>query len=301
MVKLFRCLSVPPGKRFLTRIFTAVILADIILAATPASAITRVYLLGGQSNMAGLGGWDKPIYAPYNTPQTDVKFWSDRTASQWVNLQSGYGNYGSTNFGPEVSFGYAVNNKYPDDDIYLIKYGVSGTTLAVDWNPNGTGAKYNTFKTIVNAALSNLSKAGITYTIEGMLWMQGESDAQNSTYAANYKKNLTNLISVVRSNFSAPDMEFVIGRITTYYGTTANNTLVRSAQDAVADEVSNVSCFGTDDLSWAYGGHYGTDGQIELGIRFAEAVPEPGTLIMLAGALLGLSPCVRRKWKCTTS
>ena len=47
-----------------------------------------------------------------------------------------------------------------------------------------------------------------------MIWMQGESDANNSAYAAAYEANLTNLITAVRSDFSTPDMPFVVGRIT---------------------------------------------------------------------------------------
>jgi hypothetical protein len=46
----------------------------------------------------------------------------------------------------------------------------------------------------------------------------------------------------------------------------------------------------------AYFGHYGTQGQLDLGIAFANhVVPEPSPMMMAAGALAGLAACVWRK------
>lgn len=295
-----------------------VLLATVTLAVMPASAATKVFLLGGQSNMAGLGGYegddpycpdvpaDMPCPSPYDQPQTDVNFRSEQTAGQWVSLQPGYGYHwtpGGKTFGPEVSFGYALHNAFPNDDIYLIKYGASGTNLAVDWNPNGTGATYNTFKGIVTTAIADLSSRGLNPQIAGMIWMQGESDAYESNpnadaHSAAYAANLTNFIAKVRSDFAAPDMQFVLGRITTYWGTSANNTLVRTAQETVPGQVGHAAWIDTDDLTWAYVGHYGTEGQITLGTRFADEfvhAPEPSAFMLcITGALMALAAFWRR-------
>ena len=146
---------------------------SVFLTDAPGSAATRVYLLGGQSNMCGQGAYTSDLQAPYNAPQTAVKFWNN---NQWVALQGGFG-ITSSEFGPEVSFGYKIHSLYPKDNIYLVKYAVSSTTLAVDWNATGSGGpQYNAFKSTVQAAMQNLTAAGLSPSLAGMLWMQGESD-----------------------------------------------------------------------------------------------------------------------------
>ena len=295
-----------------------VVVMSLVWASVPALAATKVFLLAGQSNMAGLGGYegddpycpgvpaDQPCPSPYDQPQL-VKFWSDQTGGQWVNLQPGYGfhwNSGDETFGPEVSFGYAIHAAFPQDNIYLIKYAANDTNLAVDWNPNGSGSQYNVFKGIVAGAMANLNSRGLNPQYAGMIWMQGESDcyANNpdaDADSAAYAANLLNFIGNVRSDFASPDLPFVLGRITTYWGTPANNALVRTAQETVPGQVGDASWIDTDDLEWAYPGHYGTEGQIELGTRFANQfiqTPEPSAIVLAAtGVLLSAGYWWRRR------
>ena len=49
----------------------------------------------------------------------------------------------------------------------------------------------------------------------------------------------------------------------------------------------------------AFGGHFGTQGQIQLGLRFADALitPEPSTLILVATGLIALLAYAWRKRK----
>ena len=293
----------------------------------PAAASTFVFLMGGQSNMAGLGGFpndtpqpgygaDKPLPAPYDAIQTDVNFWNysgtllpnpwnsnginnPSVGTKWVALQNGFG-WEPVEFGPEVSFGYKLHSLLPNDEIYLVKLGVNGSDLANSWNPNGTGGNYNLFKSRVNAALANLTAAGKSPTVAGMVWMQGEGDAQSPAMYSAYETNLTNLITHVRTDFHAPDMRFAIGRITTYYDskpTPGGNAIVRRAQVNVANHVANCACINTDDLEWAYDGHYGTQGQIDLGIRFANAMvtPEPSSASLIGTGVLMATGCLCRK------
>ena len=272
-------------------VFTLVM--SLVCMAVPATAATKVFLIAGQSNAAGLGGYDSPIPPPYDVAQTDVRFWNYGPESQpdpvhginipgvgtgWVNLETGYG-HTPAEFGPEVSFGYALKNTFPDDDIYLVKYGLTSSSLAVHWNPWGTGSCYNQFAARVSNAMANLNGAGLAPTIAGMIWMQGESDAMVPAYAAAYETNLRNFINKVRSDVGTA-MPFVVGRITDYdgWGTPADNALVRSAQMTVPWQVGTAAWIDTDDLQWAYVGHYGTQGQIDLGTRFATelvGIPDP--------------------------
>ncbi len=253
-----------------------------------APAATLVYLLAGQSNMAGYQS-GLPS-APYDTTQ-NVKFWNYDN-NGWIDLRPGLGD-SANDIGPEVGFGYALKALHPDDDIYLVKWGVDSTSLAGPWNPNGSGAEYNTFKSRVNAALNNLS--GESPSVAGMIWMQGESDATSTTTANAYAANLTTLINTVRSDFATPDMPFVLGRITdlSVYPGFPGVTQVRAAQETVPGEVGHAAWINTDDLAInpAAPGHYNAQGQIELGLRFAnqlEAIPEPSTVALSALGLLAL-------------
>jgi hypothetical protein len=319
------------------RIYCISAIVLLLTCTAPAPAAVKVFLLGGQSNMAGVGGysgylgsnnppWTNPPYTVADAPcpsylanQSSVKFWNyndgispgstavhnPSTGNAWIKLQNGYG-YRGDQFGPELSFGYRLHELFPNDEIYLVKYGISGTDLGSQWNPYGSAEMFNTFKARAQAAINNLVGQGKTVDVEGMIWMQGESDCTNSSYAAAYAVNLKTLINKVRSDFSAYDganMKFVTGRITTmmypYYATLPNCNLVRNAQVNMTDPatpnyVRNTAWFDTDDLTWAYYGHYGTEGQIKLGTRFADAfapVPEPSALALLAGALMGLVVC----------
>jgi hypothetical protein len=128
-----------------------------------------------------------------------------------------------------------------------------------------------------------------------MVWMQGESDTLRHDYAAAYGHNLSAFVSKVRTDFAAQNMPFVLGQITTYLWqgqvTTADNLLVRSAQATVPGQVGNASWISTDDLQInpAQPGHYGTQGQVDLGIRFAGQfvqTPEPSMLVLAGTGLL---------------
>jgi hypothetical protein len=280
----------------------------IVLVAAQATATTRVYLLAGQSNMEGVGGTDYgdvAIPSPYNVPQTAVHIWNDsayngnKYGNAWADLQKGFGD-GPNDFGPEVTFGYKLHQMYPNDKIYLIKYAVGATTLGGDWNPNGTGVCYNDFKTVVNLAMANLTTAGLSPKISGMIWMQGEGDC-SASYAPAYAANLTNLIAIARSDFATPNMRFALGRILTGWGTDPSyGQQVRAAQMTVPGLVGNAAWINTDDLEInpAQPRHYGTQGQIDLGLRFASAmVPEPSTLILAITGLSAAAGYWRRKRK----
>jgi len=179
-----------------------------------------------------------------------------------------------------VSFGYQLKKLYPQDDIYLIKSSTGGTNLALDWNPNpdSMGPQYKLFKARADAALANLAAAGKKPVIAGMIWMQGEDDSTVPANAKAYQDNLKNFIKKVRSDFAAPKMKFVLGRITymsKLWTTTDNIDTVRAAQQKIPEIDGNAAWFDTDDLKWSYYGHYGTQGQIELGLRFAKEFAPP--------------------------
>jgi hypothetical protein len=278
----------------------AALVISLVVPTMPARAEIKVFLMAGQSNMVG-AGYTSQLKSPYNATQPDVKIW--KYTGSWISLSPSFGDETdpplSGRFGPEISFGYTIDHLFPDDDIYLVKYAVNGTTLSYDWDPMRTDGLYNTLKTRAKAALANLTSAGKAYTIAGMLWMQGETDAKDLGSANAYQANLEEFITKVRADFSASDMKFVIGRISPPWATYTGK--VRTAQQAVAAKMTNVSWFNTDDLPIMDPNepnyHYNSAGQIELGIRFANqfVVPEPSTFALFGTGLAALAGYAWRK------
>lgn len=233
-------------------------------SAAPASQTSDVFLLGGQSNMVGIGVFAE-VPAPYSEPLPNVTIW-DGTA--WVSVPD-YAKKLPT-CGPEVSFAHAIAKLLPGHDIKLIKYGEGGTSLYQKWAPE-QGPQYILFMKTADAALANLREAGQKYKVDGMCWLQGESDAQENM-GKEYEKNLKAFIENMRTKFATPDMPFVIARVRDIYGhATGEAKIVRDAQDKIGRSVKNATCFNTDDCELqGNGAHYSTVGLIKIGDRFAD-------------------------------
>ena len=236
---------------------------DALSLNAVSSEKAKVFLLGGQSNMNGLGT-NSELTSPYNAAQTNVAFWS---AGDWVDLAPGFGS-DANYFGPEVSFGYTVKQALPTNDVYLVKHAVNGTALYNDWAP-GSGPQYLGFMSTARSAIADLEAGKIDYEIAGMLWLQGESDALENQGAA-YETNLRNFIADMRTQFDSPELPFYMARVREFYGTAEQSGLVRTAQVVVAESTEFVEWFDTDSYNpLIEGGHYNTEGEINIGIDFA--------------------------------
>ena len=223
--------------------------------------VVSVYLLGGQSNMVGQG-LSAELPADLAAPFPDVKIW--RYNDAFLDLQPD-----AEIFGSEITFGRGIASK-SEEEVYLIKEALGATSLAVDWNPQGTNNQHDVFVSRVDKALGALDLTGWDYRIEGMLWMQGEHDTYNPQYAADYQDNLLEFIDDMRSRYGQ-DLKFVIGRIQDDLPTGPENLLaVRTAQEMVAGSNPLNDWVDTDNLALLPDSvHFNTQGQIGLGYAFA--------------------------------
>jgi len=246
-----------------------------------------IYILAGQSNALGRGNAATlPSYL--DTTQSDVKIFHSSpdahlTSHSWESLAPGAG-YGSNaplndiEFGPELSFGYRMATTYPNRNIAIIKHARGGTHLYGQWS--ATGPRYSELKTFVARATTELTDNGDTYTMRGFLWQQGEADATNSTRAATYSANLTNLFSRVRTDFfGGQELPCTLGGLSnnqhsdiTVSGTDWNK--VRLAQEAAPTLSNRVAYFSTDNFVVRPTDiiHFDTDGQIAIGFGHADAM-----------------------------
>lgn len=243
-------------------------------ASAKETQTVKVFLLGGQSNMNGVGSEACDLAEPYNAPIPSVKLWNI-TGQGWsdlplLNAVLGPEKQTRAAFGPELSFGHAIAKTFPESDIRLVKYAANGTALYDDWAP-GKGKRYTAFMGEVKAALQDLTANDINYEISGMLWLQGESDAKEEM-GVDYEGNLLAFIEAVRAELGSPELPFMIARVRDFYGKGRHANMVREAQAFVAELDPNVGWFDTDDCgTLVKGGHYSSDGLIEIGKRFAES------------------------------
>ncbi|HEX7599445.1 MAG TPA: sialate O-acetylesterase [Polyangia bacterium] len=277
--------------------------ADAGDAGNTAKAV-RVFVLAGQSNACG-NAYVSPLPQALQTPQKSVLFYASGTLTEnpggvaqypshygWDVLKPGFGdqylyaNDPKHDFGPEVTFGHDMSAAHTGELLAIIKSAYTGTDLYNQWlsSPSASAAAgrpvgelWPKFTKTVTDALQALKDTGYAPDVRGMLWMQGEYDANTDQMGLAYEKNLTNFIADVRSLLGKPSMAVAIGKITT---TWPRSDLVRAAEDAVAAKVANVKAFDTDDIraqghmvdAW----HYDTVGMQTLGSRFATALQQLG-------------------------
>ncbi|MGJ8656137.1 MAG: sialate O-acetylesterase [Akkermansiaceae bacterium] len=244
-----------------------------------------IYLIGGQSNAEGRAV-NSNLPTALQGIQADVMLFND-VDGNWAALQPGTGGNtatggNSSQFGPEVTLGRTLADANPTRNIAIVKYGAGGTNLHTQWDPDDTGAdnKYDNFVTTVNNAIASLP-TGVTYSIKGMVWMQGENDAPAtggngvSPNALAYEANLTNFISSVRDEFGVPEMPFVIGQLGHLKDVPVANTnwtIVQSGQARVAALDPHVTMVINTGLPLKDLVHYNAEGQQTLGQNFANAL-----------------------------
>ncbi|MBC7913251.1 MAG: hypothetical protein H7Y07_03920 [Pyrinomonadaceae bacterium] len=258
-----------------------------------------VYLIGGQSNATGQG-YLKNLPKNFKIDTRVIIFHSGKPHLNsgvkpltWHPLRQA--SESPDRFGPELGFGNRIKELEPGKNIAIIKHAHSGTNLYAQWKPGNTttdstnwGPQYKDFVQTVDAALQALRKQGYKITIEGMLWQQGESDADKLEQNTNYGKNLAHFIQRVRQQFDAPKMKFVYGYVYPPPTTGIGPETIRKAQHDVAQKsktslsVKRAILVETDDLNHRADDpnspypkdhiHFGTLGTLELGIRMANAM-----------------------------
>lgn len=100
------------------------------------------------------------------------------------------------------------------------------------------------------------------------VWMQGERDAKVGWQAA-YYVSLRGTIEQLRTDLNFKNIAVVVGRLSDHMKGDAGWDAVRAAQEKVAADEPLAAWVDTDDLNGKEGLHYNRDGYAELGRRFA--------------------------------
>ncbi len=256
-----------------------------------------VILLAGQSNAAGCSrdeylkkNVSPEKYAEYETGYDNVyinHFTSGTNQSDgFVKCAARQGEAGGF-FGPELGLAEKLHEMYPERKFFIVKWAWGGTNLYDQWrspSSGGTGDLYRSFVEYVNNSIRHLKSKNYNVKIEGMCWMQGESDSIEEGIAKKYAKNLSNFIRDIRNEFSdyASDdgIAFVDAYIADSFFWTHYTELNKSKQTVADASPNNVVidtiAHGLSVVNEPEGGpdiaHYDSLSEIKLGHLFAEEV-----------------------------
>lgn len=249
--------------------------ALLLVVVTPAQGSSQpdverasfhLYLLAGQSNMAGRGAvteQDKKAH-----PRVFVLNRQNRWAPAVAPLH--FDKPAMVGVGPGLTFGKLLAEADPNVTIGLIPCAVGGSPIST-WKPHAYYKPVNVYP--YDDAIARCRIATQRGTLKGILWHQGESDS-NATDGPLYARRLTETISQFRHDLKAPNLLFVAGTfVDAYVARVAESRLVIDAIKTVAKADNNVlwisaaGLVSKDDLV-----HFNAEGARELGRRYAEAV-----------------------------
>ena len=274
-------------KRVSLSLTCSLLLSSLTIAMETREPI-RVFIFAGQSNMVGSDSKVDDIrrFPPFielEKPQANVKFSycigreNKLRSDGWVHLQPV-----NNVVGPELSFARAISEA-SEGPIAIIKCAAGGTHLGGDWNPDEPSGfeMYPLLLEEVTQALAALDRENLPWRLEGFMWHQGENDMFNEDYMNNYGENLSRFMECVRRDLKAPKLPFFVGELCTktIWGMDLRPRMYAISvgqKEAVARD-DHATYIPTSHVGVEIGGgvglhyHYGTLGQLEHGINYAQA------------------------------
>lgn len=225
----------------------------MLVVTTTASAAepgkVRVFILSGQSNMAGLDpniSFTPAVKKAF--PRDEIIVIKDAQGGQPIRRWY-------KNWRPAAGEAKAAQGAVAP------KSGKKGAAKPAAAN----GDLYDRLMTKVRPAIEGKKADSISF-----IWMQGESDAKQGDSAV-YADSLRGLIKQLRDDLKRPDTTVVIGRISDHYLGQPHGEAVRNAEVAVADGDKLAAWVDTDDLNGPKNDvHYTKPGYETLGKRFAD-------------------------------
>ena len=203
--------------------------------ASAADTTLQVFLLAGQSNMAGRGrveAQDSVVHPRVLRLDAQMKWVPAVDPLHWDKPAI-------VGVGPGRAFGLALAAREPGARIGLVPAAVGGSPIAT-WEPGAHDAATNTHP--YDDAMARLAVATRSGRLRAVLWHQGESDAtpERSTV---YAQKLRALIVRFRTATGNPELPFIIGQLGEFPGRpwTADTRRIDSVHRALPASMPNVA------------------------------------------------------------
>ncbi|XP_027092385.1 probable carbohydrate esterase At4g34215 [Coffea arabica] len=226
----------------------------------------NVFILAGQSNMAGRGGvidgiWDGIIPPecksnPFIRRLSANLSWEEATEPLHRDIDVNK----TCGIGPGMAFANSVLQGDPSSGyIGLVPCAVGGTNIS-QW-ARGT----DLYNQLIRRARAAVQSGGI---IRALLWYQGESDTVSFEDARRYKSNLQRFLTDVRSGLQSPILP--VFQVALASGEGPYVEIVRQAQ--LGAELPNVRCVDAKGLELQPDNlHLTAQAQVQLGEMLADA------------------------------
>lgn len=229
-------------------------------ASLPAKEQFHLYLLMGQSNMAGRGA----IEQEDQTPHAYVLMLDTNATWQIAIEPVTHDRPTFLGVGPGLAFGKAMAGNNPGVTIGLVPCAVGGTPLK-RWQKGGD---------LYSNAVHRAQIAGEAGTLKGVLWHQGENDSDTEASARSYGGRLANMIQDLRADLHVPELPFVVGQLGEFLSTNENKSpFARTVSKALAQipqAVPHTGCVSATGLGHKGDEvHFDTASQRDLGRRYA--------------------------------
>jgi len=255
--------------------------AALLVDAQPAHAKTNrvdVFILAGQSNMKGRG--HVPDSQPdferiFNMRLPDGRIEKARHPLHAVWRGDQIGEKDNSGVGPGLAFAEALVREEAGLTILLVPC-ASGGSWADQWLPSG-----QLYERAIDRAREALRSApgldrGKTARIAGVLWLQGESDAEEGRYAG-YASKLDRIVRSFRRDLGEPRLPFVAATIGSFikprHGRFDHVEDINGALLSLPERVPDTACVDARDLDGHIGDflHYNTASQQIIGKRLARS------------------------------
>lgn len=233
---------------------TLLALGFFSFGASAADAPNEIYLLIGQSNMAGraeitpeiageLKGAmllnDKGKWEPAKNPLNRYS-----TIRKGLNMQK---------LGPGYGFACEMIRQRPNVQVGLVVNAKGGTSIKL-WLQDG-----QFFKEAVKRTKQAQNEGG---QLKGIVWHQGESDSND----AEYLEKLKALVAAFRNAFGDDKLPFIVGETCK----AKSERPVNKHLNQLPNDMPNTACVSSEGLSASDGNtHFDTKAQLELGKRYA--------------------------------
>lgn len=216
-----------------------------------------IYLLLGQSNMAGRG----TITEEYTDTLDGVFLFKNDEVSVWEKAANPLNKYSTVRkelhmqrLGPGYSFAKKMRTYFPAKTIGLVVNAKGGTTIS-EWKPGGE---------LYNEAFKRARDTSADGTVKGILWHQGEGDYRLGEV---YFDRLLEIVESFRTDLRNDEIPIVAGQILPIGpGQEEFNEILLKISSFIpfSGIVSAESTTSFDNL------HFDTESQILMGERYAD-------------------------------
>ena len=222
-----------------------------------------VFIMAGQSNMAGRGTVEPEDTVP------DKRILSINKDGQVIIAKEPLHFYEPERTGLDcgLSFARTLITKIPNNvSILIIPTAVGGSSIR-QWLGDSVFRNVKLFSNFVE----KVAIAKQNGVIKGILWHQGESDA-NEMNIPLHKQRLHSLFSKFRAVIGNNDLPVLLGELGSFSGNRDNFDLINKSFHEYAAEDKNGIVISTGDLKDKGDHlHFNSESQRAMGKRFAEA------------------------------